>query len=176
MNDLGESKCHWFWWGRCWHLWKSRCRVLEFSWACPAQHKQEEREGQCFPHHLHGQSQAGVHLWPWEWLQLNLVPCSDNGVGMRGSGTAARYLWALSWRAALSTAPGEAAVCPLCHPNPWVITLTRHSLCLPTLRDPGDFPRENEGLAKSGCGKACLTSRIRGFLLLTSSWKWDFGS
>lgn len=28
-------------------------------------------------------------------------------------------------------------------------------------RDPGDFASENEGLAKSGSGNACLTSRIR---------------
>lgn len=41
-------------------------------------------------------------------------------------------------------------------------------------RHPGDFASENEGLAKSGSGNACLTSRIRtdsrrGFLLLTSA-------
>ena len=52
--------------------------------------------------------------------------------------------------------------------------LPRHSLCLPTERDLGDFPNENEVVAKSGSGNASLTGRIRtgfrrGFLLLTSS-------
>lgn len=47
-------------------------------------------------------------------------------------------------------------------------------LCLPTERDFGDFPSENEVAAKSGSGNASLTGRIRtgfrrGFLLLTSS-------
>lgn len=39
-----------------------------------------------FPHHLHGQNQVGVYLWPWEFPQLNLAAHSaDDGVGIRGS-------------------------------------------------------------------------------------------
>lgn len=52
--------------------------------------------------------------------------------------------------------------------------LPRHNLSLPTERDLGDFPNENEVVAKAGLGNASLTGRIRigfrrGFFLLTSS-------
>lgn len=140
-------------------------------------------EDWAFPHHLHGQTQVGVYLWLWECPQLNLAPCSaGDGAGMRGSrdscpvplspvteGSSKHRIWAGCCVSLVS--PNSVGDHPAkAEPVPAHIE-----------RDPGDFPSENEGLAKSGAGNACLTSRIRtdsrrGFLFLTSSWKWDFDS
>lgn len=41
------------------------------------------------------------------------------------------------------------------------LLLRRHNPFLPTERDPGDFPKEKEVVAKSGSGNASLTGRVR---------------
>lgn len=141
---MGENKCHWFWWGRCWHLWKS-CGVLL---GMPKHvHGEREREGlgfptlpswpepgRCLPLAMGVPSvkSCSVFSWWWSW---------DEGFKGQLPSTSA-----LSQRAALSAGPGQAVVCPLCHPTQWVITLPRHSLCLPSLREIlGTFPVKTRG-------------------------------